>query len=112
MVERTLIVIIALLFFASSWWWSHRQNNTVDFYEVQLRDRDNVISQLCLLALPQVRDKSPEQVRALFAELYPGQDVREEDGDVLAGLLGVRFAEGGAAELYLPWNDKKNSSPQ
>jgi len=105
MVERTLIVIIAVVFFAASWWWSHRQKAAEDFYELQLRERDAVIAQLCELSQPQVTGKNPAQVLALFKRLYPAYDVRREDDSVLAGDLGVRFSEEGtAAAFYLPWN--------
>ncbi len=59
MVEKTLIVIITLLFLMSSWWWANRQDAVKEFYEHQLRDRDAVISQLSILALPQVKGKTP-----------------------------------------------------
>lgn len=104
MVERTLIVIIAVVFFAASWWWSHRQNTTEDFYEAQLHERDAVIAQLCALALPQVQGKTPEQVQALFKNLYPAHEVRLEENAVYAGILGARFSEEKtAAGLFLPW---------
>jgi hypothetical protein len=104
MVERTLIFIIAVVFFGASWWWSNRQHATEDFYEAQLRVRDAAIGQLCALALPQVQGKTPEQVQALFTNLYPAQQVRLEDNAVYAGDLGVRFSEEKkAAGLFLPW---------
>jgi len=108
-----LIVIIAVVFFAASWWWSHRQNATEDFYELQLRERDAAIAQLCTLAFPQVQGKTPAQVRDLFKNLYPAYDLRSEDGNVMAGVLGVRFSEDDTASgLYLPGHDSKKASPK
>lgn len=113
MVEKTLIAIIAAVFLISSWWWSHRQNATENFYEGQLRERDTVITQLRTLALPQVKGKTPEQVKALFQELYSQYDVRHDDGVLFSGLLGVRFSDGAAATgFYLPWDDSKKTPSQ
>ena len=85
MVEKTLIAIIALVFLISSWWWSNRQNATESFYENQLRERDTVITQLRTLALPQVKGKTPKQVQALFQDLYPQYDVRQDNGVLFSG---------------------------
>jgi hypothetical protein len=113
MVERTLIVIIAAVFFVASWWWSNRQHATEEFYEAQLRERDAVMAQLRILALPQVQGKNPEQVRVLFKTLFPAHEVRLEDNSVYAGVLGVRFSEDGAADgLSLPGETIKQTPPQ
>ncbi len=103
-----MIFIIAVVFFGASWWWSNRQHATEDFYAAQLRSRDAVIGQLCALALPQVQGKTPEQVQALFAKLYPAYEARLEENAVYAGDLGVRFSEEAtAAGLFLPWGTIK-----
>jgi hypothetical protein len=108
MVERALIFIIAVVFFGASWWWSSRQQATEAFSAAQLRQRDAVIEQLCALALPQVQGKSPEQVQALFTNLYPAYEVRLEDNAVYAGDLGVRFSEDStAAGLFPPWGTSR-----
>jgi hypothetical protein len=113
MVEKTLIAIIALVFLISSWWWSNRQNTMEIFYENQLRERDTVITQLRTLALPQVKGKTPEQVQALFQEFYHEYDVRQENGLLFAGVLGVRFSDDDVATgFYLPWDESKKTPSQ
>jgi len=108
MVEKTLIVIIAVLFMLSSWWWSHRQNAAEAFYELQLRERDVLITQLRILALPQIQGTSREQVQVLFRNLYPQLDITLDDGMVAAGMLGVRFSEDDSATgFWLPWDAVK-----
>jgi len=113
MVEKTLIVIITLIFSISSWWWSNRQNDAETFYEVQLYERDAVITQLSRLALQQVQGKTPEEVQTLFQSLYPQNDALLENGILFSGPLGVRFAKGGVVSgFYLPWEEIEKASPQ
>ena len=103
MVERTLLAIIVVVFFAAGWWWSNRQQNTEKFFQAQLRERDTAITQLCTLALPQVRGKTPAQVQNLFKDLYPNNELRQDNGMILSGQVGVIFVEDAATGLYLPW---------
>jgi len=112
MVERTLIVIIAVVFFMASWWWSNRQNATEDFYEAQLRERDAVLAQLRILALPQIQGKTPEQVQVFFKTVFPAHEVRLEDNAVYAGDLGVRFSEDGSVEGLSVPGDAGKQIPQ
>lgn len=106
MVERTLLVIIALVFVLSSWWWSHRQQATVSFYEEKLSQRDAVTEQLHMLALPQVKGKTPAQVRDLLQELYPQHAIQGDKGALVSGNLGVLFSEEGVAtRFFLPGDD-------
>lgn len=111
MVEKALIAIITAVFLMSSWWWSNRQNDTVNFYEEQLRERDTVITQLCSMALPQVQGKTSVQVQELLRDLYPQYDMRDENGVFFAGSLGVCFSDEKAATgFFFPW-DAADSVP-
>ncbi len=103
MVEKTLLLIITFVFLLTCWWWSNRQEATENFYEEQLRERDAVIIQLCILAVPQVQGKTPKKVQTLFQNLYPQHDVRQEEGIIFSGALGVRFSKDAVATgFFLP----------
>jgi hypothetical protein len=113
MIERTLISIIAVVFLLSSWWWANRQDATERFYEEQLRGRDAVITQLHILALPQVKGKTVKNIQGLLQTLYPQQDVRHEEGIIFAGVLGIRFSEESLAEGFVfPWDRIKETPSQ
>jgi len=78
-----------------------------------LRERDAVISQLSLLALPQVKGKTPEKVQALFQNLYPQQSVGHKNDIVFSGELGVSFSEDAVvAGFVFPWDIIKETSSQ
>jgi hypothetical protein len=111
MVEKTLIVIIALIFVLSSWWWSHRQEVTVNFYEVQLNQRDGVTEQLRMLALPQVKGKTSAQVRDLLQELYPQYVIQSDKGALVSGNLVILFSEDDVATRFFLPGDTIEAAP-
>jgi hypothetical protein len=113
MIEKALIAIIAAVFLFSSWWWANRQSAAERFYEQQLRERDAVIAQLSTLALPQVKGKTGKKVQELFRNIYPQQEVRQEDGIIFSGALGVSFSEDAVATGFvLPWGTSEETPSQ
>ena len=105
-----MLGIITLVFLLSSWYWSNRQQVSETFYAEQLQKRDAAIEQLHMLALPQVQGKTSAQVEKLFQNLYPQHEVRDDNGVLFAGELGVCFSDEKVATGFFAPGDAAEAS--